>query len=419
MNKKLVVGMFLIALASIVVIGCSASTGGEAGGTPTTTTTTTNAALNEAASDAGTAAGAAGTAASGIGSLGESLGGVMLTNSTGGAPGVSATGIQTMVAAPVSQLDPLFETKTAAWNGVTTIEGIIAGSTVEVTLTTSGGATVDGTLLTASPTKQIVDITGMTGITWENLLAGNITESNFAVGVLNWSNAPDYENVNSVFDYVLWSTVLDSVEDYFDAILASSTVRTALGASTDEDVPTELGVELNTPAATADDKLAGFSGTFTLVTGEGEDEITVDLTYTGTMTAQTFTFPISFSTPLGSISLDNFTTNVEVPTAVSGSGTITSAGNTTTINSFSLALTTTVDGTNVGAEGSMTITYDDDELGVIVFVFDGTLDLTGETDSVGVVTEDGTTIGSVTLNFATGTGNITIAAESIDKDFTF
>jgi hypothetical protein len=215
-------------------------------------------------------------------------------------------------------------------NGYATVEGFYANQTVKVRYIMKSGSTVDPTFL---GTKSLAKLGTFE---WDSMFTGGEPSSQ---NVIDFANAPTYEALSTIADYMNWAWTAGLVED---GVRQNPTVDTLLGSNhfanpspeATEQVSSMEGVVTMANDATGTlnmiiaVKSADEYGMPTGATGSGTIEvgsITLDATMEVTFTATGANDALS----LTGTTDDNNTVTVNAIADGSGTGTIKDSGGTT------------------------------------------------------------------------------------------
>jgi hypothetical protein len=121
-----------------------------------------------------------------------------------------SAGIKAFVPIPVAPPASFFLTREASWDGYLNVESLHTGETVSLQFRTFNGALISGEIFSG---KRIAS---MEGINWDDLAdTTGITTSEWQTAMLAWiGHPPVYNTINSMWDYILWSSVLNKVYVY-------------------------------------------------------------------------------------------------------------------------------------------------------------------------------------------------------------
>jgi len=368
-RKVIVFACLLLTIG--IMIGCGSSTSTDTTTTTTTVTTTTLGPASGAASAAGTGASVGTTALLGIANIGSVVGN---TGSITGAPSASsALGLRaaTVMAftIPVAPPDSFLASQEASWDGYLTVSSLHTGETVSIRFLTTGGAVINGAIFSAPTQKKIADISG---INWDDLVSPEtITTTMWSTGFSHWLNLMDpnyhaYQDINSMWDYLLWSTILPKVHTY------AETIHAGLPA-------------FSTPTATIEvDMMGGFQGTVTR--DASATNYGVNLSFLGTMEYATYIDPAH-----------------EVPKSLTGEGTVTLPNDTVVALSMNLGFVTNESGGIIPSCGTMDWSFP-----LSGEAWSGTATLNGgDRTASGDVKKNGTAVGTLYLD-ASGGAVVTI-----------
>ncbi len=385
MKKPIAALVIVLSVFSIIALaGCGSSGGGTATTTTsvstasTTSTTTTTLASNPTARSIGQSAIVANSAILGVSNIGTAVGDA---SGTTGDPTQTFGRVQMQnVSAnmiPVAPPASFFAVRDSSWDGFVNVESLHTGEVVSLRFSTMAGAAIDGALLSSMPQKQIADATG---INWDNLVSPETIS--WVSGFTAWlSPGPDYhkyQNIASLWDYILWASVLPKVQIY------AQSIATAHGVGT---IP-----PLSTPDTTIPDNLiGGFQGTVTRevsATNYG-----VNLAIIGTMEYNTSIIP-----------------SHEVPASLAGEGIVTLPDSTeVVIPGMNLGFQTNVHGGVVPSTGTVTwiLTKEGN-------TWSGTLTLNGaDRTASGTIDKDGVLDGTLYLD-AIGGAIVTVEGQTIN-----
>lgn len=274
----IVLAIAIVALVPIIIVGCGSSA--DTSGVATTTLTTA-----ESAVALGKAISLGNSALFNLSNVG-----IAVSNSSGKANNIGPASLallKTKTTIDVAPPDSFFDAQSSDWNGYLTVPSLHTGETVTVRFRTLGGEVINGSFFSSPTQKKIADIPG---VDWDDLVDPESIFSNsykiFKIQTWAANSSRTYRNIVSLWDYIMWSSVLSQVRSYTSAIVGLSMPN------------------FSTPASTLpEDLLGGFEGT---VTREASpSNYGVNLTFVGTMEYCT-----------------SITPPHEVPTTLSGGGTI-------------------------------------------------------------------------------------------------
>ena len=409
--KKCLLGLALVVLfgSMIVLSGCDSlvgpsetsttsavattttATGGTttttaAGGTTTTTsatTTTTSAGLGASGTAVGQSASASTALLLGVADIGSGIGDIcgisgdpsQTFGSLSG--GLYSSGIRAMSAVQVAAPPSFLLTREASWDGWLNVEGLHTGETVSLRFSTFNGDIIDGSIF---GTKQIASLEG---INWDDLASSTslISSAEWSTAISYWTLHPAvYNTINSMWDYILWSSVLNNVHDNY--AFADGGLHAAIPYIPSFHV-------LAIPTAEVGDMMGSFAGT---VTREGSaSNYGVDLLVVGTMEYNT-----------------SITPNHEVPTSLTGEGTVTlPSGLVVTLSNMRLGFETNVHDGVVPSNG--TFIWDFTLSGE---AWSGTTYINADRTGTGEVSRDGIVVGTMSLD-AIGGAIVTIEGVTI------
>ena len=369
MKKGWVFVLLVIGLVSLgIMFGCGSSTSTDT--TTTTTTTTTLGPSSAPASAVGTGASVGTTALLGVANVGSAVGN---TSAITGDPSKTSSSsvLSALVSAfetiPVAPPDSFFSSREASWDGYCVVPSLHTGEVVSVRFSTLGGIIIDGAIFATPSQKKIADIPG---INWDDLVDPSKIFPTGIASIGAWATDPSrtYQNINSMWDYIMWSSVLPQVRQY--AITQGAPPTMALFA---------------TPASTLpDDMVGGFQGTVTR--DASATNYGVNLSFLGTMEYCTSITPAH-----------------EVPKSLSGGGTITLPDGTAVTLTMNLGFVTNESGGIIPSTGSMDWSFT-----LSGEAWSGTATLNGgDRTASGDVKKNGTAVGTLYLN-ASGGAIVTI-----------
>jgi hypothetical protein len=369
MKKGWVFVLLVIGLVSLgILFGCGSSTSTDT--TTTTTTTTTLGPSSAPASAVGTGASVANTALLGVANVGTAVG-----NSSAITGDPSKTSSSSVLSAltsafttiPVAPPSSFFDVKDSSWNGYLVVPSLHTGEVVSIRFSTMGGIVIDGLIFATPSQKKIADVPG---INWDDLVDPSKIFPTGIASIGAWATGPTqtYQNINSMWDYIMWSSVLPQVRQY--AITQGAPPTMALFA---------------TPASTLPDDMVGaFQGT---VTREASTtNYGVNLSFLGTMEYATYIDPAH-----------------EVPKSLTGEGTVTLPDGTAVALTMSLGFVTNESGGIIPSRGTMDWSFT-----LSAEVWSGTATLNGgDRTASGNVKKNGVEVGTLYLN-ASGGAIVTI-----------
>jgi len=373
MKKYLVLLSLIISVVSLsALIGCGQSATTSTATTTTSSTTTTVSSAYNSGQQTGQAASIANTAILGISNVGTAIGN---TAGISGSPTQTfALGIRNLTTIPVAPLASFFITREAGWDGYVNVESIHSGEIVSLRFSTLAGEIINGAIFSNPSQKKIALISG---IDWDDLVSTEgIPESTWASALPAWIFSPTYQDIDSLWDYILWSSVLSKVHSFAQAKIGSFPV-----------IP-----PFSTPASTIpDDMIGGFQGTVTREVSASN--YGVDLSFIGTMEYNTSITPAH-----------------EVPKSLWGGGTVTlPGGQIVLISSMDLGFITNEAGGVIPTTGSINWIFTRE-----ADTWSGTASLNGASHTAsGIIYKNGSQEGTLYLD-ALGGAIVTIEGVTIN-----
>lgn len=385
MKKNLLTIIGLAALMvgfNFIMVGCDAIGPSETTTTVKTTTTTiiststtstTSTTIDPIVSSLGDSIGKSASLANstilGMSAVGTTVGNIcgFAGNPTQEAAASAVNAFTTPVAPPES----FFAHRDASWNGYLTAESIHIGEIVLLQFSTFGGDIINGSIFSSPSTKEIALVSG---IDWDDLLKGLSTAELNSIVI--WGIVPPqtYQAIDSMWDYILWSSVLPKVRQAF----------------IDQGAPESIAEFTNPVSTIPDDMLGSFQGTVTR--DASSSNYGVNITFVGSM---------EFDTSL--------TPSHEVPKTLTGEGTVTLPGGTAIdISNIDLGFQTDVLGGVIPGTGSF-----DWSFVMSAETWSGTCTLNGaERTATGTISKNGSPEGTLYLD-ALGGAIVTIEGQTI------
>jgi len=372
----------LLALSVIglgfMVSGCSSASSSSdttmaavttttAGG-PTTTsaaTTTTNPLINSTGQQIGQSASIGAGLLLGVANVGSAVGNMC---GISGSP-TQSFAVHSYTTIPVPPPDSFFATQEAGWDGTLQVPSLHTGEVVSVKFSTFGGTPINGAIFTNPLPKMIAKING---INWNNLInTTGISALDWATNMPAWVASPQYEIINSMWDYILWSSVLNQVHSIAEGIHAGTPAFA---------IPTS-----SIPA----DMIGSFYATVTR--DATAYNYGVNLTTIGTMEYSTSIIP-----------------NHEVPVALTGEGTVTlPSGQVITLSNMSLGFQTNLNGGTIPSSGSFYWSFV-----ISGETWSGTTYINSDRTATGEVSKNGSPVGTMYLD-AIGGAIVTIEGQTV------
>ncbi len=403
--KKVLLGLslFLLFGAVIAMTGCESVVGPSdtsttaapatttttaAGGTTTTVsgvTTTTSVGLYSTGTAIGQSAALSSGLLLGVGNIGSGVGNLcgisgdpsQTYSSSGG--GLSSASINAMTTIPVAPPDSFFLTREAGWDGYLTVESLHTGETVSLQFSTFNGVTINGAIFGG---KQIAKISN---IDWDDLVSPEGIPTSEWSSIYIWASSPSYEAINSMWDYILWSSVLNKVNAFVHNYYPfgySGGLHAAF-------IPPPLPVFAKPTSEVFGDMVGSFAGTVTR--DASASNYGVDLLVVGSMEYDT-----------------SITPNHEVPKYLTGEGTVTLPGGLViNLSNMYLIFETNVHGGVVPSTGTF-----DWNFTLSGEAWSGTTYINSDRTGTGEVRRGGVAVGTMSLD-AIGGAIVTVEGVTI------
>lgn len=366
-----------------------------AGGTTTTTsstTSTTSAGLGASGTAIGQSASASTNLILGVANVGSAVGNIC---GISGDPtqtfsslssGLYGSGIRAMAAVQVAAPPSFLLTREAGWDGYLTVASLHTGETVSLQFRTFNGELISGEIFSG---KQIASLEG---INWDDLASStDISSAEWQAAIIAWvlDSSPSYTTINSMWDYILWSSVLNQVYDYAQ-IYYPIAYSGGLHAAMPMPIIPSFHVLAIPTAEVFGDMIGSFAGR---VTREASaSNYGVDLTIIGTMEYNT-----------------SITPNHEVPTSLTGEGTVTLPGGlVVTLSDMRLGFETNFNGGVIPSNGTFIWSFT-----LSGEAWSGTTYINADRTGTGEVMRDGIVVGTMSLD-AIGGASVIIDGVTIE-----